>query len=115
MVKLVQCIRRKPGLTTEQFREAWEAYGLALQAAEQASAEGAWAWGAWTTRARTQRHHLAGKLGEPDPGEPGLAEDLPPEPFRWATPVNAPRLQPEGLPTDWQPPPNREPRRRRGR
>ena len=31
MVKLVQCIRRKPGLTVEEFRAAWEAYGERLR------------------------------------------------------------------------------------
>jgi hypothetical protein len=31
MVKLVQCIRRRPAMTVEEFRAAWEGYGERLR------------------------------------------------------------------------------------
>jgi hypothetical protein len=33
MIKLVQCVRRLPHLTTEEFRAAWESYAERLRAA----------------------------------------------------------------------------------
>lgn len=32
MIKFVQCIRRKPGLTKQEFREQWAAYGEKVKA-----------------------------------------------------------------------------------
>lgn len=31
MIKLVQCVRKRPRLSTEEFRAAWEAYGDRLR------------------------------------------------------------------------------------
>lgn len=37
MIKFVQCIRRKPGLTKQQFREQWVEYGEKVKAVAAAS------------------------------------------------------------------------------
>jgi len=37
MIKFVQCIRRKPGMTKQEFREQWIAYGEKVQAIAEAS------------------------------------------------------------------------------
>ena len=37
MIKFVQCIRRKPGLTKQEFREHWVAYGEKVKAVAAAS------------------------------------------------------------------------------
>ena len=37
MIKFVQCVRRKPGLSKQEFREHWVAYGDLVKAIEEAS------------------------------------------------------------------------------
>jgi len=37
MIKFVQCIRRKPGMTKQEFREQWVAYGEKVKAIAEAS------------------------------------------------------------------------------
>ncbi|RLB41591.1 MAG: hypothetical protein DRH30_06490 [Deltaproteobacteria bacterium] len=37
MIKFVQCIRRKPGLSKQEFREHWVAYGEQVKALAEAS------------------------------------------------------------------------------
>jgi hypothetical protein len=37
MIKFVQCIRRKHGLSKQEFREAWVAYGEEVKAVAEAS------------------------------------------------------------------------------
>lgn len=37
MIKFVQCIRRKPGLTKQEFREHWSEYGEKVKAVAEAS------------------------------------------------------------------------------
>jgi len=37
MIKFVQCIRRKPGMTKQEFREQWVSYGEKVKAIGEAS------------------------------------------------------------------------------
>jgi EthD domain len=37
MIKFVQCVRRKPGLSKQEFREQWAAYGQHVKAVAKAS------------------------------------------------------------------------------
>jgi hypothetical protein len=37
MIKFVQCIRRKPGMTKQEFREQWVSYGDKVKAIAEAS------------------------------------------------------------------------------